>query len=229
MRGSGDIFALEFFDQRGAVDTKETRSLSLVAIRFFDSAFKECAFKAIEGVGHVDTFTWDIKTKVDDGRSVEHALGEVITFNESALFHDAHAFQEVFKFTDVSRPLVAFEERASFVCDAYDIGVVVGVVFLDEEVAKGDDILGVITKRWEFNGEDIESVEEILAEGAKFDGLFEVGVCGCDDAKVDLGGLSGADGCDHAILQDTQEFNLEVHGHFGDLIKEERAAIGGLK
>ncbi len=75
-----------------------------------------------------------------------------------------------------------------------------------------------------------EPVVEVLPEEALLDGLFRVPVHRRDEADVHHGiGLLGADPADHAVLDDAQQLGLQRHRHLGQLVEEERAAVGGLE
>ena len=51
-------------------------------------------------------------------------------------------------------------------------------------------------------------------------------VGGADEAEVDGHGLGSAQAAHHALLEDPQELRLEVHRHLGDLVQEQRPAVG---
>src|SRR6201999_914369 len=68
-----------------------------------------------------------------------------------------------------------------------------------------------------------------FAEFAFADGLAQIDVGGGDDADVHLDFLNSTEVHETLVLQDAQDFGLRVEAHGGDLIEEERAAIGDFK
>ena len=50
-----------------------------------------------------------------------------------------------------------------------------------------------------------------------------------DQAEIDGHGFRGAEATHHPLLEDPQELRLEVHRHLGDLVEEERPAVGFLE
>lgn len=91
---------------------------------------------------------------------------------------------------------------------------------------EGRDVFAAAAQRGQLDGDDVEAVEQVLAEFALAHGLAEIDVGGGDDADVDLDFLDAAEVHEAAILQNAQDFRLRVHTHGGDFIEEERAAVG---
>ena len=78
-------------------------------------------------------------------------------------------------------------------------------------------------------GHDLQTVEEVLAELTRGDGLLEVLVGGGDDAHVDADQFRAADHPEGAVLEHAQEVALALGGEVADFVQEERAAVGQLK
>ena len=74
--------------------------------------------------------------------------------------------------------------------------------------------------------DDVEAIEQVLAEGALLDGLGEIAVRGGDDADVDLDRLAAADAVDLAFLDGAQQLGLQAHIHLADFVEQQGAAIG---
>ena len=89
------------------------------------------------------------------------------------------------------------------------------------------NLLAALAQRRQLQPDDVEAVEEVLAEAALGDELFEVGVGRGDDADVDLDGLRLAERVDFVGLEEAQQLRLDVEADLGDLVEEERAAGGG--
>src|SRR6266852_2734807 len=83
-----------------------------------------------------------------------------------------------------------------------------------------------IAQRRNEEGNYVQAVEEILAEGAAGDFLFEIFICGGDDAHIYMESLIGADAFEALLFEDAEDFGLGAEAHVADFVEEERAAIG---
>ena len=79
------------------------------------------------------------------------------------------------------------------------------------------------------NAHDVEAVEQIFAEGALGDFVFEIFVGGGEHAHVGLQRLIAADAGILAFLEHAQQFALHREWHVADFVEEERAAIALLE
>ena len=87
-----------------------------------------------------------------------------------------------------------------------------------------------LAQRRDLDVEDVEAVVEVLAEPALRDALAQVAVRRRDDAHVDAGHRRvGAERLDRPLLQDAQELGLRGQRDLGDLVEEQRAAVGRLE
>ena len=89
------------------------------------------------------------------------------------------------------------------------------------------DLLAPLAQRRQPQPDDVEAVEQVLAEAPVGDERLEVGVGGGDDADVDLHRLRLAEAVDFVGLEEAQQLGLELGADLGDLVEEERAAGGG--
>ena len=103
------------------------------------------------------------------------------------------------------------------------------VVAVDEVVDEGNDVFFAVAQRGDEDGDDGETVVEVLAKLIFADGFFEIAVGGGDDAHVDLHVLDAADAADDLIFEDAQEFGLQERREFADFVEEEGAAVGGFE
>ena len=90
-------------------------------------------------------------------------------------------------------------------------------------------VRAALAQRRQGDRDHLQTVEEILAEAPLSDLLGEVLVRRGDDADVDPDGAVGADRADLAVLEHPQQLHLQGGAHLGDLVEEDRAAVGGLK
>ena len=104
-----------------------------------------------------------------------------------------------------------------------------GGVALEEVVHQDRQVLEALAQGRQAQGDDVEAVVEVLAEGAGGDPLREVPVGGGDDADVDRHGPGVAHGRQHALLEHPEEAHLEARGGVTDLVEEEGAPVGDLE
>ena len=100
---------------------------------------------------------------------------------------------------------------------------------LEEGVDEERDVFLAIPQAGHGDIDDIEPVEEVVAEFAFADHFFEALVGGGDEADVGLEGLVAADALEDAGIEGAQDFDLGVGVDLADLIEEERAAVGLLE
>ena len=72
--------------------------------------------------------------------------------------------------------------------------------------------------------DDVDAVEEVLAEAPLLDLGLEVAVGRGDDARVERQLLVAADRADRALLQGAQQLRLHAQRHLADLVEEQGAA-----
>src|SRR5207249_1525812 len=94
------------------------------------------------------------------------------------------------------------------------------------EVVLQRDAFFSLAQRRQRDGDDVDTVEEVLAEVAVADRLAEVAVRGCEDADVHLRLHVRSDAPDDAVLQHAQELDLHRRRGLADLVEEDRAAVG---
>src|SRR4029077_290729 len=88
-------------------------------------------------------------------------------------------------------------------------------------------IFAALPQRRHLNADDVQTVEEVLAEvSARHLGL-EVAVGRGDDANVDGDLRLRSDGRERPLLQHTKELHLQGEGQVTDLVEKDRAAVGG--
>ena len=98
----------------------------------------------------------------------------------------------------------------------------------DEMVDEAGDLVAPFPERRDRQADDVQAVEEVFAEFAVADGVFELRVRGGDDADVDGQGSGLAEGRDFARFEEAEELGLEVESEFADFVEEEGAVAGGV-
>ena len=103
--------------------------------------------------------------------------------------------------------------------------IVVAAEAIEEVLDEQRNVVGALAQRRQPDGNDVQAVEEILAERAVLRHPREVGVGGRDHAHVDARGERLAEPLELALLQDPQQLGLEVRAHGPDLVEEERPLV----
>ena len=96
-------------------------------------------------------------------------------------------------------------------------------VALEKVLRQKQDVAAAGAQRGHVRADDVDAVEEVLAEALLLDLRLEVAVRGREDARVERLLLVAADRAHRALLQGTQELGLHPGGHLADLVEEERA------
>ncbi|KEH14066.1 hypothetical protein GY15_07625 [Delftia sp. 670] len=100
---------------------------------------------------------------------------------------------------------------------------------LQEVACQHGHVFVALAQRGQAQADDVEAVEQILAEGAVAHALLQVLVGGGDDAHMCLDGLVAAHAVEMPVRQHTQQARLQVERHVADFIEKERAALGLLE
>jgi hypothetical protein len=98
---------------------------------------------------------------------------------------------------------------------------------LEVEVDEGRDFLAALAERRQFERDDAQAVEEVLAEAAVLDHLRQVRVGGGDDADADASRLRVAQRVDPAGLEEAEQLGLDLEREVADFVEEDGAARGG--
>ena len=100
---------------------------------------------------------------------------------------------------------------------------------LQEVAHQQRNVLAALAQRWQAQADDVEAVEEVLAEQALAHALLQVLVGGGDHAHVGADRLLAADAVEVAVGEHAQQPGLQLGRHVADLVEEERAAVGLLE
>ena len=136
------------------------------------------------------------------------------------------AFDDVLQLADVAGPVVAAEQIERLGGKAGDGLLVHGAGAFEEVAGEHGDVVGALAQRRHVHDEGGQAIVEILAEVAGEHLGLEVAVGGRDHAQVELAHAAAADALRLVLLQDAQQLDLQVRGEIGDLVEEDRAAVG---
>lgn len=107
--------------------------------------------------------------------------------------------------------------------------VLLGVEAADEMANEGRNVFLAFAQGGHLDRENVETIEQVLAEIARRHLFGQIAVGRRNDANIHLDRAFGTDRIDFAFLQRAQQLDLHVERQFADLVQEERAAIGLLE
>jgi len=139
------------------------------------------------------------------------------------------AFDEVFEFANVSRPGIVSEGVHGFGGNVLDAFVELAAEALHEVADEEREIFGALAEGGDLDGENVQAVKEVAAEGALGNKFREVLIGGGDNADVHALGAVAAEAFEFLLLEDAKEFGLEFEGKVADFIEKESAAVGELE
>ena len=87
------------------------------------------------------------------------------------------------------------------------------------------DLLAAFAERRQVERQNLEAVEQILAEAALGDQLLEVGVGGGDDPHVNLDGVRLAERMNLMVLEEAKQLGLDLDCDVADFVEEQGAAV----
>ena len=241
--GGGEAVFFEFFAHLEAGDAEPLGSPGLIALGAFDGLGVEFGFEVAEhaGEGVGDFAALDLVEEFGDISGMgELGGGEwAAAFGEN-LLHMVHAdgvvagekeglADGVLEFADVARPGLLLKQSDGFGGDGRGGNADLGAIFAKEVTSHFRDILLALVEGREGDGDDVEAIEEILAEHSFLDGSFEVAMGGGNDADIDGDGFPAADALDDFFLQDAKQLALQGEIHIADFIEENRAVLSLLE
>src|SRR5438552_17362042 len=98
-----------------------------------------------------------------------------------------------------------------------------------EIAGENGNIFPAVAERRNKEGNHVQSVKEIFPKPARSDFVLQILVGSGNDADIDAHGGLRAYGLETLFLQSAEDFSLSLERHVGDLVQEERAAVGKFK
>ena len=102
-------------------------------------------------------------------------------------------------------------------------------VLRQEVLGEQRDVLAALAERRQRDRDDVDAVEQILAEPPFGDRFRQILVGRGDHADVGLQLLEPADAAEPPLLQHAQQLHLHDGAHLADLVEEDRALLGDLE
>ena len=100
---------------------------------------------------------------------------------------------------------------------------------VEEVLHEQRDVVLALAQRRQLHGDDVQAVEQVLAEPALLHHVAQVDVGRGDDAHVHLDRLDAAEPHELALLNHAQQLGLRVERDVADLVEEDRALVGQLE
>ena len=91
------------------------------------------------------------------------------------------------------------------------------------------DVLAALLQRRQRQRDHVQAVEQVVAKLARLDLLFQILVRRRHHAHIGLHFPRPADPAITIVFQHAQEFGLQRRRHLGNLVNEQRAALGHLE
>src|SRR5262249_13111201 len=146
--------------------------------------------------------------------------GELVPVTE-----DHGALDHVLKLPDVARPGIRFEQRRGLRARSSEPPSGSRRESIDEVLDQKRDVLAPFTQRWDPDREDVQAIEQVLAESPLRDLRLQIPVRGTDDANVDRQGPGASDPLEFPFLQDAEQLRLRFGRKLGHLVEEERSTM----
>jgi hypothetical protein len=154
---------------------------------------------------------------------------QVVRLNPPGTGEDHGALDDVAQLSYVARPAVAAHQPLGVIADPLDARAVLGVELPYEVLREQVNIALTLPKRRQGDGEDVEPVEQVAAQGPLLDRGERIPVGGGGHPHVEVHFAAPTDPSHGPALEHAQELGLQSQRHLGDLVEEERAAVGQLE
>src|SRR5437660_3808426 len=158
---------------------------------------------------------------------------QVLDRNFAAAGESERSLKDVLELADVARKVIALELLQRRRRETRRRGAPLGTrrrrKTLEDGARDEADVVAALPQRRHRELDDVDAVEEILAETARRDELRELLVRGADDAHVDRILLRRADLAHALLLDGAQQLHLHGERQVRHLVEEQRAAVRRLE
>src|SRR5688572_6128490 len=154
---------------------------------------------------------------------------QVLELDELTRAEDDRALDDVAQLADVARPAVLIEHTHRRRFDGGHVLVVARIELGDERLDEQGQVFLAQPQRRQFDGEDVQAIEQILAQLAGSHRVDRTDVGRGNDADVHGLLVAPAEPAERPLLQDAQELHLRGRRHLGDFVEEQRPAVRQLE
>src|SRR3984885_16202162 len=154
----------------------------------------------------------------------------MLSFDSLCLrIEDKDTFDQIAQFANVAWPVVLFQCRES-IFRHLDVGTaVLGAELLEEFLDEQRNVFLAVAQGWDEKRDDVETIEEVFAEVAASDLIFEVFVgCG-DNPNVNVDRVRCANREKALFVESAQDFGLGLETHVADFVEEEGSTVGAFE
>ena len=136
------------------------------------------------------------------------------------------ALDDVLQLARIARPVIRRQHVDRRGGEPADVAAVLGRIALQEVVGEQQHVGLPLAQRRDEDREDVEAVEQVLAEAALLDRPLEILVGRGNQPDVGLQRLVAAEALELPLLQDAQQLDLRRQLHVANLVEEQRPSLG---
>ena len=136
---------------------------------------------------------------------------------------------DVLQLAHIARKRKLLQPRQRRVRNALGLHTQLPRALLQKVAREHGHVLVPLAQCGQAQADDVEAVEQVLAETAFLDAPLQVLVGGGNHAHMGLDGRMATHAVELAVRQHTQQACLQVKRHVADFVEEQRAALGLLK
>ncbi len=153
----------------------------------------------------------------------------MLRFDEVPFGQDRRALHDVAQLADVAGKRVVREQILRILIDSAHRLAVPGVELGQEVMREEGNVFLAIAQRRQLDRKHVQPVEQILPQLAGAHRFHRIHVRRGNDAHVHGLLLAPAQAAEGALLEHAQQFHLGPRNHLGDLVQENRSAVGELE
>src|SRR6266404_2429726 len=233
-----------FRPERRAGDAEQLASLHLIALyvakdRFENHAIDRLGNFAINiglagaqqlgdklGYSHI-SFTMPGGVRRPGSRP--EIVGKTFRRQHVAAGTDERVLDYALQLADVAGPIVLGQQAHRLGGNRHDMLAGRAVQELEEMGDQQRQIVAAVAQRRKLDREDLEPIEQVLAQTAAGNERFQWAIGGRDQAYVGLHGFISAQALEFLLLQQAQQLGLRAGGKIADLVQKNRTVVGLLE
>ena len=135
----------------------------------------------------------------------------------------------VFKLTDIAWEVKVTQDIEGLIRDSFGFHTQLLRTLDQEMFGQHMHVFSSLAQGRQAQTNDVQTVKQIFTEHAFFDALFQILVCGSNDANIGFNRCVPAHPVKMAIRQHAQQTCLKVKGHVANFIQKQSAAVSLLK
>src|SRR5688572_7789072 len=218
-----DVVLLHLAVERRPVEPEDLRRFLFVPVRplqrLDDGHFLDLSQRAVRRDGEV----------LRRPRFLADGFWQIAGLNLTGLPNENCSLDCILELTDVSGPAIADEQvirRRRYRAHR----LLIALVELRQEVITEErNVFGPFAQRRHAHRDGVDAEVEVLPQAAVLERELEVDVGGADQPEVHVDESVAADRAILALLQDPQQFGLQIRWHLANLVEQQRAAFRELE